>query len=179
MERGRHSLALTSPPQIGLDGDHDFSKLRNETIPTAVCGERTPGYALSRIYAETLPWCCPANDAVPSSRAWALDVITRITPIYGKLFDLAFPLPKLYWMATPALGGGMEHWELITGGSEATTWNEGKGSSNRSAKLCRRWPMRLLTNGRSGCEDTPDRLLIPFFQVRQYRHHGLVDRPLA
>lgn len=73
----------------------------------------------------------------------------------------------------------MEHWELITGGSEATTWNEGKGSSNRSAKLCRRWPMRLLTNGRSGCEDTPDRLLIPFFQVRQYRHHGLVDRPLA
>jgi len=49
--------------------------------------------------------------------------MTRVTPIYETHFDLAFPLPKLYWLATPAFGGAIEHWGLITSDSASTLYN--------------------------------------------------------
>ena len=56
-----------------------------------------------------------------------LDILDNVTPLYEKLYDLAFPLPKLFWLATPAFGGAIEHWGLITGDSKFTTWFERKG----------------------------------------------------
>ena len=57
--------------------------------------------------------------------------MTRVTPLYETLFDLAYPLPKLFWMATPAFDGAIEHWGLITGNSGGTDWYEGKGEASK------------------------------------------------
>ncbi|TRM63475.1 peptidase family M1-domain-containing protein [Schizophyllum amplum] len=42
-----------------------------------------------------------------------LDVISRTLPLYEKLFDVAYPLPKLDTLLATSYGGGMENWGLI------------------------------------------------------------------
>ncbi len=63
-----------------------FSPLLNKTIPTAVY----------------------SNYKNSTGQSWLLKVMDTVMPIYEKMFHLAYPLPKLFWMATPAFPGGIE-----------------------------------------------------------------------
>ncbi|ORY35316.1 peptidase family M1-domain-containing protein [Naematelia encephala] len=107
-----------------------FSKIRNETISTAVY----------------------ANLADLSGQNWTLEIMDRVTPLYESLFGVAFPLPKLYWLATPAFGGGIEHWGLITGGSDSSAWSEGQGAASKATvasfvahEVAHQWFANLVT----------------------------------
>ena len=114
-----------------LEPSSYFSKIRNETVPTAVYGEpESRNFRVPRLLSRL---SSSANYANPYGQAWLLEVMTRIMPIYESLFDLAFPLPKLNWMATPAFNGAIEHWGLITGNSLYTTWYQGKGEASKHA----------------------------------------------
>ncbi|KZS95403.1 hypothetical protein SISNIDRAFT_438916 [Sistotremastrum niveocremeum HHB9708] len=46
---------------------------------------------------------------------WALDVTTRVVPLYEKMFDIEFPLPKLDTVIASNYLGAAENWGLITG----------------------------------------------------------------
>ncbi|GAA5938456.1 M1 family metallopeptidase [Sporobolomyces koalae] len=59
----------------------------------------------------------------------ALKASEQVLPIYEKIFDIAFPLPKLDTLVTPAFGNGaMENFGLVIGGSSVYMVDEEKAS---------------------------------------------------
>ncbi|KDN42604.1 putative AAP1-alanine/arginine aminopeptidase [Tilletiaria anomala UBC 951] len=59
---------------------------------------------------------------------FALDAKAKVMPVYEKVFDIAFPLPKLDTLvATDFDAGAMENWGLITGRTGIYLYDSNKG----------------------------------------------------
>ncbi|KZO98208.1 hypothetical protein CALVIDRAFT_526106 [Calocera viscosa TUFC12733] len=63
-----------------------------------------------------------------SQAGLALDVMARVLPIYEKIFDIPYPLPKLDTLVADDFGAGaMENWGLITGRTTTYLFDAQKG----------------------------------------------------
>ncbi|KAJ7067836.1 leucyl aminopeptidase [Mycena amicta] len=68
----------------------------------------------------TIPLRVYATPDLVSQAGFCLDVTAKVLPIYEKMFDVEFPLPKLDTLAAHDFDmGAMENWGLITGRTRA------------------------------------------------------------
>ena len=112
------------------------STIRQQIIPTAVQGEliycKRPALRTRSTDHLLLP---PVNYNDTSAFSFLLSSINQVTPLYKHIINISLPLPKLDWVATRSFVGGIEHWGLITSGSETASWNEKNGVVGKAGIL--------------------------------------------
>ncbi|KAF9054698.1 leucyl aminopeptidase [Panaeolus papilionaceus] len=68
---------------------------------------------------KTVPLRIYATPDVIHQAQFALDVKASVLPLYEKIFDVEYPLPKLDTLVASDFLGAMENWGLIIGGTNA------------------------------------------------------------
>ncbi|CAE6537754.1 unnamed protein product [Rhizoctonia solani] len=88
----------------------------------------------SPLSGKTRPLRIYATKDVIHQTQFALDVKAKVIPIYEKMFDIEYPLPKLDTLVAHDFDmGAMENWGLITGRTSAFLYDE-KSSDLRAKK---------------------------------------------
>ncbi|KAK7047289.1 Aminopeptidase 2 mitochondrial [Paramarasmius palmivorus] len=74
---------------------------------------------ISPLTGDTIPLRIYAPPAKIHQCRFALNVTARVLALYEKVFDIAYPLPKLDTVVADAVQGAMENWGLIIGCSNS------------------------------------------------------------
>lgn len=103
---------------------------------------------VSPITGKTVPIKIYATGEYIHQAQYALDVTAKVTPIYEKIFKIAYPLPKLDTLvASDFDAGAMENWGLITGRTSVYLYDDEKSglqgqkrtASVQSHELAHQW----------------------------------------
>ncbi|KAL0947133.1 hypothetical protein HGRIS_013264 [Hohenbuehelia grisea] len=90
--------------------------------------EYTEKIITSPLSGKEIPLRIYATPDIVSQTQYALDVTAKVLPIYEKVFDVEYPLPKLDTLvANDFDAGAMENWGLITGRTVALLLNPESG----------------------------------------------------
>lgn len=128
----------------------------------------------------TIPLRFYATYDVISQTQLALDTTAKLMPLYEKMFDLPFPLPKLDTLVVSDFDlGAMENWGLITGRTSVYLWEEKSGIaakkrvvSTTSHELSHQFVSFTLTPN-----FIPFSNISTFFQmVREFSYHEILER---
>lgn len=88
----------------------------------------------SPLTGERLPLRVYTTPEFKHQAKWALEVKKRVLPEYERVFDIAYPLPKLDTLAVADFGAGaMENWGLIMGRTTAMLNDSTSGLHGRKS----------------------------------------------
>ncbi|SCZ87979.1 BZ3500_MvSof-1268-A1-R1_Chr2-1g04106 [Microbotryum saponariae] len=89
----------------------------------------------STISGKVIPLRVYATADCVEQGALTLETMAKILPLYEKLFDVEYPLPKLDSLIATDCSGAMENWGLIIGVKDAYVYDPAKSSIKNKKKV--------------------------------------------